>query len=55
MEIRDDGRGGNGAAGTGHGLVGMRERVALWGGKLQVGPEHGGWVVRASLPRGGGA
>ena len=55
IEIRDDGRGGVGVAGTGHGLVGMRERVALWGGKLQVGPEHGGWVVRASLPRGGGA
>jgi signal transduction histidine kinase len=55
IEIRDDGRGGVGASGTGHGLVGMRERVALWGGKLQVGPEHGGWVVRASLPRGGGA
>jgi signal transduction histidine kinase len=55
IEIRDDGRGGLGGSGTGHGLVGMRERVALWGGKLQVGPEHGGWVVRASLPRGGGA
>jgi signal transduction histidine kinase len=53
--VRDDGAGGGSAGGSGHGLVGMRERVALWGGKLQVGPEHGGWVVRASLPRGGGA
>lgn len=55
IEIRDDGAGSGGAGGTGHGLVGMRERVALWGGKLHVGPERGGWVVRASLPRGGGA
>jgi len=55
IEIRDDGAGRAGAGGTGHGLVGMRERVALWGGKMQVGRERGGWVVRASLPRGGGA
>jgi signal transduction histidine kinase len=55
IEVRDDGAGGEGAAGTGLGLVGMRERIALWGGELQVGPERGGWVVRASLPRGGGA
>jgi signal transduction histidine kinase len=54
IEIRDDGAGGGAGGGTGHGLVGMRERVALWGGKLQVGPERGGWVVRASLPLGGG-
>jgi signal transduction histidine kinase len=55
IEIRDDGAGSGGSGGTGYGLVGMRERVALWGGKLHVGPERGGWVVRASLPRGGGA
>jgi signal transduction histidine kinase len=52
IEIRDDGAGTTIGAGTGHGLVGMRERVALWGGKLQVGPEGGGWVVRAWLPIG---
>jgi signal transduction histidine kinase len=52
IEIRDDGAGAAAGAGTGHGLVGMRERVALWGGKLQVGPEAGGWVVRAWLPIG---
>jgi signal transduction histidine kinase len=55
IEVRDDGACGASVDGTGLGLVGMRERVALWGGELQVGPERGGWVVRASLQRGGGA
>jgi signal transduction histidine kinase len=41
---------GNGA-GHGHGLAGMRERVALLGGSLQAGPEAGGgFAVRAVLP-----
>ena len=40
-----------GLAGSGHGLIGMRERVALYGGQLDVGPvPGGGFVVRASLP-----
>jgi signal transduction histidine kinase len=39
--------------GTGHGLAGMRERVALLGGSLQAGPEAGGgFAVRAVLPWG---
>ncbi|MFF8881448.1 sensor histidine kinase [Streptomyces flaveolus] len=38
------------ARGTGYGLVGMRERVALHGGTLRAGPESGGFAVRASLP-----
>ncbi|WP_247607964.1 ATP-binding protein [Streptomyces sp. SS52] len=38
------------ARGTGHGLVGMRERVVLHGGTLRVGPASGGFAVRASLP-----
>jgi signal transduction histidine kinase len=39
------------ADGTGHGLAGMRERVALLGGELAAGPEaDGGFAVRAVLP-----
>ena len=38
-------------AGAGHGLMGMRERVALCGGELRAGPVGRGFVVRARLPR----
>ena len=56
LEIRDDGDGSGDAGGTGHGLIGMRERVALWGGRLDAGrPEGGGWAVRARLPVGSAA
>ncbi|WP_336920978.1 sensor histidine kinase [Aquipuribacter sp. SD81] len=34
----------------GHGLVGMRERVSLFGGSLHAGPHGGGFAVRAELP-----
>jgi signal transduction histidine kinase len=52
LEISDDGRGVNGApAEGGHGLVGMRERVALYGGSLHAGAgSQGGFTVRAHLP-----
>ncbi|WP_159961799.1 sensor histidine kinase [Blastococcus haudaquaticus] len=51
LEVVDDGRGGTPAAEGGHGLVGMRERVAVFGGRLSVGPEAtGGFAVRATLP-----
>jgi signal transduction histidine kinase len=34
----------------GHGLSGMRERLALHGGALSFGAERGGWLVRVQLP-----
>jgi len=50
LEVSDDGRGPR-ADGRGHGLIGMRERAAIYGGHLQAGPRPGGgFVVRASLP-----
>ncbi|ARP74254.1 histidine kinase [Streptomyces sp. MUSC 125] len=42
----------------GHGLVGMRERAALYGGHISAGPAGAGWTVRVALdlaPRGGAA
>ena len=39
------------ARGAGHGLVGMRERVSMYGGHLETGPVgDGGFAVRATLP-----
>jgi len=52
LEIVDDGTAAPaGAAGAGHGLVGMRERVALYGGRLDAGRRAGGgFAVRVLLP-----
>jgi signal transduction histidine kinase len=64
VRVEDDGRAGIASlaraqagtraepeAGSGHGLVGMRERVALYGGELRVGPRAGGgFEVRARFP-----
>jgi signal transduction histidine kinase len=54
IEIADDGHGPDGAGdGAGHGLVGMGERVALYGGELRTGRgDDGGYVVWARLPLG---
>jgi len=54
LTIRDNGEGGSEAAvrsSTGHGLIGMRERVALFGGELEAGTSDvGGFTVRSRLP-----
>ena len=54
LRVLDTGTGGAGARpvnGSGHGLVGMRERVKLHGGELHAGARPGGgFEVTAELP-----
>jgi signal transduction histidine kinase len=62
LAVLDDGRGAGAAvteadgpvpAGSGHGLLGMRERAELHGGRLTAAPRHGGgFGVHAVLPYG---
>jgi signal transduction histidine kinase len=59
VHVTDSGRGlaanlgreRNGVRPVGHGLLGMRERVELYGGALHTGPRRGGgYEVRARIP-----
>ena len=53
LEVLDNGRGGTTLPGSGHGIVGMRERAHLLGGSLEAGPRpDGGFRVVAHLPIG---
>ncbi|WP_163543994.1 sensor histidine kinase [Occultella kanbiaonis] len=52
VAVRDDGRGPQGSpTGPGHGIIGMRERAAVYGGRLDAQPSLDGFCVRAVLPR----
>ena len=51
IEVRDDGRGASGDGPAGHGLVGMRERVKIYGGDMRAGAgDGGGFVLSTSFP-----
>ncbi|WP_061296909.1 sensor histidine kinase [Herbidospora cretacea] len=55
LRIADDGRGAASATGEGgHGLIGMRERVSMYGGDVHAAPKSGGgFLVVARIPAGG--
>ena len=54
IKVTDDGRRPPEAPvhgdGQGHGLIGMRERVEIYGGSVSAGPWPSGWRVQATLP-----
>jgi len=53
VEVTDEGGSASSVPGSGRGLAGIRERVAVFGGRLQAGPRaDGGWTVRAAFPIG---
>jgi len=51
VEVTDQGGRQRTGPGTGFGLLGLRERVALYGGELHAGPVPTGWRLAAQLPR----
>lgn len=51
IEVTDDGSSSSDGPGARHGLAGMRERVAVFGGRFEAGPRpEGGWLLRAAFP-----
>ena len=53
IEIRDNGQGSSTTDGLGHGLVGVRERVKIYGGEMSTGTANGGgFVLSTRLPLG---
>ncbi len=54
IEVRDNGAGGATSDGLGHGLVGIGERVKIYGGEMSAGTATaGGFVLSTRLPLGG--
>jgi signal transduction histidine kinase len=51
LEVADDGKGPAATNGHGHGLVGIRERVNIYGGEMSAGASAaGGFILTARLP-----
>ena len=51
IEVRDDGTGATSSDGYGHGLIGIRERVRLYGGEMTAGTTNGGgFTLSTRLP-----
>jgi signal transduction histidine kinase len=54
IQVRDNGQGTAASDGLGHGLVGVRERVKIYGGEMSAGKENGGgFVLSTRLPLSG--
>ncbi|HCU48655.1 MAG TPA: hypothetical protein DGG94_02315, partial [Micromonosporaceae bacterium] len=51
FDLQDFGGPSAPATGGGHGLIGLRERVEVLGGRLQAGPADSGWRLTALVPR----